>query len=351
MSFCVIKRDDEYECNDMNTLVSVIIPTLKSGKGLEHLLQELSLQNDAKTRLQVICINNLTSFFHPNDFAKWNDRFYQFIYLNSGIKNVNVARNIGIRYATGSLFWFLDDDCELPHQNYLVRIVELHRQNLSFAGIGGHYLLSEENSPSTASQTYHQLSMGWLKKNQSQQLLGGNASYKRYVFDQGLNFDTRINYGGAETGFNQKLVTLGFQLMLCHEMDLVHNCRMNYFDLAYKGFKQGRGAFINDKVNLVKLSQAHEGPELNGFGYWLYQVSWNFGVYLESSFKRKTPLFYIISFFLFFTIKLKNNLRILFINIYYRIFHRFYYFAINPVVQKIYYMGKYHIETYILRKK
>ena len=163
---------------------------------------------------------------------EWQKWFYDFKFLVTGEKGVNKARNTGVRFAFGDIVYFLDDDCLLKSKNHLKEVVDLHQKYKNTAGIGGGYQL--KGKASDVGRFYYSQAMEWFKKasidkKTTSQLFGGNASYKREVFDKGFLFDPTIIFGGSEESFNQALCDNGYSLMVFKALDVLHVTRLGLF--------------------------------------------------------------------------------------------------------------------------
>ena len=212
------------------------------------LIDSLRNQNFPPENLQVLLISNLKDEKLRQKAPEWRGDFYDFKYMETGEKGVNRARNLGIRFAGGDILYFLDDDCLLPSKDHLLKLLSRHQSEAQVAGIGGGY--KTQYILKGPGRAYHEGQQEWMTAVSkslfgAKQLVGGNASYKREVFDRGFAFDSRIVFGGSEESFNRFLTDNGYRLMLFRDLDVYHIIHVNILTLAEKGFWQGAGHFRN----------------------------------------------------------------------------------------------------------
>jgi glycosyltransferase involved in cell wall biosynthesis len=226
-------------------LLSVVIPTFNSPPSLGKLLSSLSRQELQNNKLQVICVNNIKKSFKSDLAKQWSVYFYDFKYFNSEKIGANSARNTGIRFSSGEIIWFLDDDCELVSDNsYIQRIIQLHKEYPEVVGIGGQYY--SPDLLNKLSQTYFDMTNQWLDQSLighyfTSNLIGGNASYKREIFDNGMRFDTHLVFGATELSLNKQITDNGNKLILKKSLNVIHHQHLNIFMFLKKAYKQGQG--------------------------------------------------------------------------------------------------------------
>ena len=283
-------------------MLSIIIPTHKRFFKANQLLKSLSEQNFPKEKLEVLLISNLADRGLRERASYWSEIFFSFKYKELGLKGVNKARNMGIRFARGDILYFLDDDCFLPHPNHLKNLVEAHKNQPLALGIGGPY--RSLDSSSLQESFYHHKTEQWIKECKGKpQLLGGNASYKRRIFDQGYFFDPSIVFGGSELSFNDSLQSE----ILIFDKDLwvYHHLNLRAFSLIKKAFKQGQGSFKRDFKDgnpmPLKKMWTFMPEDTSSFSSAFYHSSFKLGYFWKMSSKnKKGPQFFR---FLFLVLK------------------------------------------------
>ena len=306
----------------LSMTISVIIPTHRRVKQVEYLIRSLRDQIFPKEKLQVLLISNLKDHSLRKKSGQWKKEFYDFKYMETGEKGVNKARNLGIRFAGGDILYFLDDDCILPSEDHLTQLVARHQKLTGVAGIGGGYKTADMLKG--ISQFYYEQQEHWMSavsgdSCKTSQLIGGNASYKREVFDKGFSFDSRIVFGGSEQSFNHLLVSNGYSLMLFRELDVYHDVRINVLSLIQKSFQQGMGHFKNQLKGKnheidMKKEAAFSALPTRSWIHSIYHIFFKLGYFWAGSSGRAEGfVIFRVFFFLFLVLKsrwviIKNHL-------------------------------------------
>ena len=294
----------------LSMTISVIIPTHRRAEQVKHLIRSLQDQDFPKENLQVLLISNLKDNQLREQVQQWRQEFYDFKYMETGEKGVNKARNLGIRFAGGDILYFLDDDCILPSTDHLTKLITQHQRLQQVAGIGGGYKTTQ--GLEGASRFYHEQQKQWMDtvftgdSHKTSQLIGGNASYKREVFDKGFAFDSRIVFGGSEESFNRLLVSNGYNLMLFRDLDVYHIIQVNVISLMRKSFQQGVGHFNsqlrNNKKNRtidMKQEAAFSPTPVRSWIHYVYYIFFKLGYFWAgSSEKTRGFIFFRIFYFL-----------------------------------------------------
>jgi GT2 family glycosyltransferase len=262
----------------MSVAISVVIPTLGTCPHLRGLLERLQRQTlgtvpVASSTIEVLVIANLPKQ-ELRSMVSSMDRSSQvkFDYLETGKIGVNLARNKGLERAKGDVILFLDDDAILDDlegagEHFLHRHIQKHFENPEAAAIGGPYRLVDRHSQ--WDEAYHFVATDWLLQHvrdghRTTQLLGGNLSVKRRIAEKGFRFDEAIPYGGAETGFCQRLFLAGHPLLYFPELGIGHAPDLSKRAFCKKAYLQGAGAKWRD-LNLppspfIHVNQLRQNP-------------------------------------------------------------------------------------------
>ena len=286
--------------------LSIIIPTHKRAFQAQMLLNSIAKQNFAYKDLQLLLISNLKDKTLRKVTAHWNRVFFDFKYLEVGAKGVNKARNLGIRFARGDILYFLDDDCILDDKDHLNKLLLEHEK--SAIGIGGGY--KAFNNSHGLKKFYQENANQWMQssalpKDKSSQLVGGNASYKKKVFDKGFYFDSSIIFGGSEESFNQALIKQGWTLLFIDKLSCLHNVQLNWLLFIKKSFKQGIGSVKNHSKTEDLYSLKKDWAFLHGNNTSIYFFAYNLFFKLGffwalSSVEQKSLLFRSLKFIFLF---------------------------------------------------
>lgn len=239
-------------------MLSVVIPTTNRPDSLIRLVESLQLQNMVRASFEVLVVYN--SELQKKSSPLKDSSLVQL--LCAPHPGVNHARNHGALHARGSVILFLDDDCEVTDPAFLQKHFAYHHSFSHLAAVGGPYLLTQNSS--LCDQIYHANNANWIHANltetsRSSALLGGNASYKAFIFANGFRFTEEIIYGGSETPLNTilalKFGAHGYFL----DLAVYHNTQLNLHSLLRKAFLQGIGAAVQTKMYGHQLKQLSAG--------------------------------------------------------------------------------------------
>ncbi len=93
--------------------ISIIIPVHNSEKYLEECIKSIFIQE--RSDYEIILVENGSTDHTPEICKNYSEKFGCIKYIQLGNVGVSIARNKGIRAATGNFITFLDsDDCLLP---------------------------------------------------------------------------------------------------------------------------------------------------------------------------------------------------------------------------------------------
>lgn len=228
--------------------ISVIIPTHRRSDKLNLLLRSIYEQNFDKESYQVLVVSNLKDHKTQKVYKSWEDKFYDLKYFEVGLKGVNLARNMGIRFSGCDVLYFIDDDCVIDNKNHFRHLLDLHNSKPNLTGIGGGYVV-RSSCIRPHQWIYVKGQEHWMNRvfneSNSLQLIGGNASYKSIVFRKGFVFDSEIIFGGSEIGFNNELRSFGYKLGSFSSLNVSHLVSDSVYSFLKKSFQQGQGYWVN----------------------------------------------------------------------------------------------------------
>jgi glycosyltransferase involved in cell wall biosynthesis len=146
-------------------------------------------------------------------------------YIIALASGANAARNAGIGLAKGKILYFLDDDCLLPDDLWLVRAYDAFQRFKDAMAIGGGYL--RKNNDDLYAVCRNELDNFYLEQNsigehRTTALLGGASGYRKEVFQSYGYFDEAIRYGSAETELNDRILQRGGKLYFLAELSTEH---------------------------------------------------------------------------------------------------------------------------------
>jgi glycosyltransferase involved in cell wall biosynthesis len=273
-------------------MLSVVIPTTNRPDSLIRLVASLQLQTLNAETCEILVVYNTE-----------NDKKLSPLPSSSCVKvlcapkpGVNHARNHGALNAGGNIIVFLDDDCEVIDPHFLQKHIDYHQLYPQLVALGGPYLLSQ--TASVWDKVYHENNLNWMKANLTESgrttaLLGGNASYKAFVFADGYRFTEEIVYGGSETPLNTILALKYGAHGYFVNLPVIHNTKLTLWNLLRKAYKQGNGAALQTKMYGHQLRQVPNDSTPSSFairfGLELFALFFIFGYQAEFS-KKKSPL-------------------------------------------------------------
>ncbi len=277
----------------MTPRVSIIIPSRRGKRSTEDFLPLLqSCVNQTLKNYELLWISDgpdaeLKDFFSEN-FS--DDRRFLFIEIPSA--GVNSARHFGATKAKGEIFYFLDDDCELPNPFNLERLVDFHERLGTNAIIGGAYL----DHPTLKGRfAYNQFVDAWLECGKLYpigeledkawsvfNLVGGNFSiHRKQYFSRPLN--TKISIFGEETEFFRAQRSGGAKLFLVQCLAVFHLDSNGWDKIFLRAWKSGKQ---REKLNLK--------TEIGLFSRLRI-------LFLAMNKKKSLIVFFIVHFFVLYT--------------------------------------------------
>lgn len=194
---------------------------------------------------------------------------------------------------------FLDDDCEVTDPSFLQKHFDSHQTNPQLVALGGPYLLKPQAS--LWDEVYHQNNFNWISANLTEDsrtmaLLGGNASYKAFIFTKGYRFTEEIIYGGSETPLNTILALKYGNHGYFLNLPVLHHTNLNLWSLLRKAYQQGIGAALQTRMYGHQLRRVPNNASPSRlairFGLELFALFFIYGYQSQVS-KKKLPFILI----------------------------------------------------------
>jgi O-antigen biosynthesis protein len=172
--------------------VSVVVATYNGSRTLANCLESLKRLNHPD--YEVILVDDGSKDRTP-EVAK---QFSFVRYLRQTNQGLSVARNAGIRAATGEIVAFTDDDCRADEDWLYYLVSDLLRSG--FAGIGGHNFLPPEDSHVAAAVV---VSPGgpahvMLTDREAEHIPGCNMAFHKWALEQIGMFDPIFRKAGDD---------------------------------------------------------------------------------------------------------------------------------------------------------
>lgn len=226
---------------EMTTSLSLIIPTRGHPTKCEPLLKSLGEQNYKEPFEIVFCITqtesqNLLSkakALCPNAKVKM---------IDSPSPGIGRARNLGIHSASGEFLLFLDDDCSLPHPDYLSQAaINIHRSPTS--AFSGTYLNAQSSSYWSAFYNYlsHLWLMSFADQHQIPMFIGGCFLVSKAQLHQNqAYFNEDLNLAGEELQLAIQLKKGNVRFQFEPTLSVIHNTQCTLRGLLRKSWNHGQ---------------------------------------------------------------------------------------------------------------
>lgn len=187
-------------------MLSVIICTYNRAKYIGNLLESIAKNDIAKSEYEIILVdNNCTDDTHAicDTFSQAHPDI-AFRYVLEPEQGLSAARNKGIREAKGDILVYIDDDA-LVDGDYLRIYAEHFATNPKTMAAGGPIEpLYETSAPAWMTTYTKALLTGWLHYGDRVREFpkgrypgGGNAAYRKEVFEQVGLFNTALGRKGS----------------------------------------------------------------------------------------------------------------------------------------------------------
>lgn len=233
--------------------LSIVVPTLAKNNHLVSLFRSLRYQNCDSYIELVVCSTGVPSDEILKNLPKLSKNFCVQI-VDSPLRSIASARNRGIIAAKGKYILFLDDDCSLPHSNYLSYAMALTKNNEN-AAWGGSYII---NDPilNTSSSFYNYMCHIWLlsfeNSGRLSMIIGGCSLFPReFLITNSIFFDETKQAAAEEVLFSQKIAESQLPIHFDAHLNVHHNSSCSHGLLFKKAWLHGR----EREKNFSTLSQ------------------------------------------------------------------------------------------------
>ena len=275
-------------------LLSVIIPVFNDSKTIHKCILSIINQeiSDTDVSMEILVIMDRCNIETERSVKKIEKQYANCICLKSDRLGVNAARNMGVFMAKGDILIFLDDDCIVADDLWLMRFWKKFNNYLQADAIGGGYHLKDTNNIFNICQnelTNFYVERGRLSNSKTEVLLGGNMAYRRNVFSNGNYFDEELIYGGAEAEFIVRLINSGKQIYYFDDIFVYHiqDRKNTILKFLIKNFKQGVGGAYSNIKN-IKWSRRRSFQK--GQQSWFFKIAKD----INGNFVKKIVVGFII---------------------------------------------------------
>jgi len=252
--------------------VSVIVPVYKDIR-LSCLLDSLQEQTLGLDNFEVIVVDNGNSPEISDIVIKYKERL-NIIYITEGRKSSYIARNTGIRAASGEFLSFTDADC-VADPNWLYSLLEPFKDPL-VGGVGGCIL---KNSPQiwiekkTRDLAEGQKTTQKLAFTDLPFVVTANAAYRKELVIKLGGFDEIFTSGG-DVDLSWRTTLDGYKIVISSNAIIYHNSRTTlrkYFK-QYAGYTTGQVLLFKKHQNYHKRKAFFHPYPFRGFIYILKQL-------------------------------------------------------------------------------
>lgn len=186
--------------------LSVVVCTYNREKYLYNLLKSIAENDFSKELYEIILVNNNSSDNTEAECMRFRSDFpdVDFQYVEEKKQGLSFARNRGIIHANGDVLIYVDDDA-LVSREYLQTYYDFFQKNPSVEAAGGAILPQyETQEPAWMTLYTKQLLTAYLYKGNDIKPFGkrefpggGNAAYRKKVFDEIGFFNTNLGRKGT----------------------------------------------------------------------------------------------------------------------------------------------------------
>lgn len=186
--------------------LSVVVCTYNREKYIYNLLKSIAENDFSKKLYEIVVVNNNSSDNTEAECQRFRTNFpdVDFQYIEEKNQGLSFARNRGIMHTNGDVLIYVDDDA-LVNREYLQTYYDFFEQNPSVEAAGGAILPQyETQEPEWMTLYTKQLLTAYLYKGNEIKPFGkrefpggGNAAYRRQVFDEIGFFNTNLGRKGT----------------------------------------------------------------------------------------------------------------------------------------------------------
>ncbi|MEB2777503.1 glycosyltransferase family A protein [Algoriphagus sp. D3-2-R+10] len=215
--------------NNMNVIISVIIPTYREWDILTTCLNALEAQNLPPEFFEILIINNSINHPLPEGYALPKNAKV----VDQPIKGSYAARNMGIKLASGDFFAFTDSDCT-PEIDWISKgLAYLMRSNVDL--VGGKIVLYKPVDGDQLTYLYEDNFSFNQKKNverNGQSITANLFCSREVILNNGPFLENLLSGGDFE--WTRRATSAGFNLVYGSDVIVKHPSRRNLSELIKK---------------------------------------------------------------------------------------------------------------------
>jgi len=221
---------------------SLVLATLGRDKEVINFLE--SLKNQSYKNFELIIIDQNQDGKIDDIVQKYKKDFF-INHIKIKEKGLSHARNIGIKYVTGDIISFPDDDCEYP-KNLLENVFNTFLDKKNYNIITGTSLDRE------------------VKKQNCGKLLKTNTEINcRNIFQTAISFSIFIDFSNKNNALFDEKLGAGTYFGSAEETDYLFRLLIN----GYKGFYYPEKIFIYHPTKEINFPESRERAYSYGLGF------------------------------------------------------------------------------------
>ncbi|ASI80514.1 glycosyltransferase family 2 protein [Bacillus pacificus] len=221
---------------------SLIVPTLNRLKEVEDLLKSISLLVYKDFEVIIVDQNQDNRL---EEIINFYSKQIKIVYKKVDFKGAARARNFGVKFSTGDIINFPDDDCEL-HPNILDQVEKLYKEDNELDVIFGKSI--DKDNLEVSVVKFQEKSDRVQEENLYKTTVEFTMFIKRGVFERLGGFDETLGVGtffGAEEGADLVLRAIYINSKIIYKSDLIfyHPQKIQNYDPLERNraFNYGKG--------------------------------------------------------------------------------------------------------------
>ncbi|MCR4263904.1 MAG: glycosyltransferase [Candidatus Roizmanbacteria bacterium] len=268
---------------------SILIIFHNEERGIKKTLDHIFSQKYPKNRFEVICIND-----GGTDASGRIVKQYPTKLVTINKSGISTARNIGLRYCTGTYVLFLDAHLYLKHRDTLQRIERLFRKYPQVVGVCGEYWSLDSNDKNYTRDIRRKVLFGKADRTRLISLQNFTTwsiaigAYKRVLLNQILFPEGFTNSYGEDTYLQIQLHNLEYQLLYSPDIGGVHDALVSKSHLLKKMMYEIRA------TGNILLKASSEKNRSMAIPYLHYFLSYPLGFVIFSIVSFFSPWFLLV---------------------------------------------------------
>ncbi len=228
--------------------ISVVVPVLNEARDIARLLGEILRQIPPDGGFEVLVADGGSTDGTRSIVAEMAAADARLRLLHNPNRLSSAGRNVGVKHARGTYVVFIDGHCELPRDDYLVRMAEI------FSSTGADCLSRPQPMLALADGTWGdaiaKARHSWFGHNPGSDIYGGEpgvtdarhagAAYTRACLVELGGYDERFD-ACEDVEFNHRVAASGLRAYRHPDLTLNYRPRSNLHGLIRQVFRYGRG--------------------------------------------------------------------------------------------------------------